>query len=76
MKYTVYGFLTELFYINNISCSTLKNIYLFIFGCAGSSLLHRLFSSCGEQTAHCSGFSCCGTWVLGHMDSVVVAPGL
>ena len=24
-------------------------IYLFIFGCAGSSLLHRLLSSCGEQ---------------------------
>ena len=24
-------------------------IYLFIFGCVGSSLLHRAFSSCGEQ---------------------------
>ena len=24
-------------------------IYLFIFGCAGSPLLHKLFSSCGEQ---------------------------
>ena len=24
-------------------------IYLFISGCAGSSLPHRLFSSCGEQ---------------------------
>ena len=22
--------------------------YLFVFGCAGSSLLHRLFSSCGK----------------------------
>ena len=24
-------------------------MYLFIFGCAGSSLLHGLFSSCSEQ---------------------------
>ena len=36
-------------------------IYLFIFGCAGSSLLHRLFCSCGEQggtlSLQCTGFS-------------------
>ena len=56
------------------------NFFLFFFltfGCAGSSLLHRLFSSCdkqgllsscGAQASHCSGFSCCeayglqGTW--------------
>ena len=40
--------------------------YLFIFGCAGSWLLHEIFSSCGEQlllsscsaqVPHCSGFS-------------------
>ena len=45
-----------------------KYIYLFIFGCAGSSLLGGLFSSCGKQGSlsscgvwafHCSGFSCC-----------------
>ena len=24
-------------------------IYLFVYGCDGSSLLHRLFSSCGKQ---------------------------
>ena len=24
-------------------------VFFFIFGCAGSSLLHRLFSSCGER---------------------------
>ena len=28
-----------------------KLFYLFIFGCAGSLLLHGLFSSCGEQGA-------------------------
>ena len=26
-----------------------KNVYLCIFGCAGSLLLHGLFSSCGER---------------------------
>ena len=48
--------------------------HLFIFGCAESSLLSGLFSSCGEwgllsywgaQASHCSDFSCCGTWALG-----------
>ena len=46
----------------------LNFIYLFIFGCAGSSLLLGLCSSCSElgvlssydvQASHCSGFSCC-----------------
>ena len=27
------------------------NLYLFIFGCAGSSVLQRLFLSCSEQGA-------------------------
>ena len=27
----------------------LNKIYLFIFGCFGSSLLHTAFSSCGER---------------------------
>ena len=45
----------------------------FIFGCAGSSLLLELFSSCGDWgllsgcdawPSHFSGFSC-GAWVLG-----------
>ena len=46
-----------------------KQFYVFIysFGCAGSSLLHRLFSgcgkhglffSCGARASHCGGFSC------------------
>ena len=43
------------------------NLYFFIFGCAGSSLLPglfsscgggRLLSSCGVQASHCSGLSC------------------
>ena len=53
-------------------------IYLFIFGCAGSSLLCRLFFSCRDwgllssyraRVSHCSDFSCfqeplCSTWDL------------
>ena len=47
------------FFLNNC-------VYLFVFGCAGSSLLHGPFSglseqglrsSCGAQACHCSGFS-------------------
>ena len=52
-----------------------------IFGCVGSSLLHRFLSSCSEQdllfsydvqSSHCAGFSCCGTTGSRHLDSVVV----
>ena len=48
-------------------------IYLFVFGCAGSSLLHGLFSSCGQQgllsswsmqASYRADFSC-GVRVLG-----------
>ena len=48
--------------------------YLFMFGCAGSSLLCRLFSGCGERrllcgcgarASHCSGFPCGRAWGLG-----------
>ena len=52
-------------------------IYVFIvFGCAGSLLLHRLFSNfskegflsaCGVQASHCGGFSCWGAQALGHL---------
>ena len=51
-------------------------IYVFIiFVCAGSSLLHGLFFSCGEwrllsdcsaQASHCGDFSCCSAWTLGY----------
>ena len=36
----------------------------------------RLLSSCGVRASHCSGFSCCGAWVLGPTGSVVVVHGL
>ena len=48
-------------------------INCFIFGCAGSLLLHELFpsfsekgllSSCSAQASHSGGFSC-GAWALG-----------
>ena len=49
------------------------NLFYF-FGCAGSLLLQRLFSSCGEQglrsscdaqASHSGGFSCYKAWALG-----------
>ena len=59
-----------------------KFIYLFIFGCVGSSLLrvgflHLLRAGatlcCAAPVSHCSGFSCCGARALGTQTSVVVA---
>ena len=56
----------------------------FFFGCVGSSLLWRLFSSCGERgllagygapASHRTGFSY-GAWVLGAWASVDGAQGL
>ena len=53
-------------------------LYLFIFGCAGSAFLlwffsscreQDLLSSCGAQTSHCSGWSCCRARALGHPGS-------
>ena len=62
-------------------------VYLFIWGCAGPSLLCRLFSSCGERAAHCGGLSHFGagsrtsglsSWGSGALDTgfIVVAHGL
>ena len=34
--------------------------HLFIFGRAGSSLLHGLFCSCDSRASHCSDICCCG----------------
>ena len=54
------------------------NFQFFILGCAGSSLLHRLFCSCSERgllsscsawVSHFGGFSCCGARGLGLVDS-------
>ena len=48
-------------------------IYLFIFGCVGSSLLHAGFLQlrqagatlrCSVWASPCGGFSCCGAWAL------------
>ena len=56
--------------------------YLFI-GCAGSSLLCRLFSSCGQPglLSRCGAqvllwLSCCRAQALRHTGSVVTAPAL
>ena len=60
-------------------------IYLFIFGCVGSSLLRVGFLQlwraavtprCSAWASHCGGFSCCRAWALGTQASVVVAHGL
>ena len=58
-------------------------IYLFIFGCTGSSLLCGLSLveasrgfRCGARTSHCGGFSCHRAQALGVRASVVVTHGL
>ena len=58
-----------------VCCLLLKDfLHLFIFGCAGSSLLREgflwvwragLLSVCGVQASHCGGFSGCGAQALG-----------
>ena len=59
-----------------------KFIYLFIFGCVGSSLLRAGFhSSCSEQgilfvvvrgLLIAVASLCCGAWALGVLASIVV----
>ena len=61
----------------------LKKIYLFSFGCIGSSLPRVGFLSCcselgllfvgGARVSHCGGFSYCRARALGVRASVVVA---
>ena len=46
-------------------------LYVFMIDLAGSSWLHGLFSSCGEQGL----LSCCGAQALGAQASVLVAHG-
>ena len=62
-----------------------KFIYLFIYGCVGSLLLHAGFLQlqrvgatlrCGARASHCSGSSCCRARALGARASVVVVHGL
>ena len=47
-------------------------VIYFVFGCAGSLLVHGLFCSCGEVGL----LSSCGAWALGHVGFSSVAPGL
>ena len=67
----------------------LKNIFIYLFiylfGCVGSLLLHAGFLwlrragatlRCVARAPHCSGFSCWGARALGARVSVVVACGL
>ena len=59
-------------------------IYLFLaaldlhcFSQAFSSCSKRgLLSGCSAQVSHCSGFSCCRVWALGHTGSVAMVHGL
>ena len=46
--------------------------------CTGFLYLQRVRAAFrrGAWASHCSGFSCCGAWVLGAWASVVVAHGL
>ena len=50
-------------------------ISLFIFGCAGSSLLWGNFSF-STPASHCGGFSWCRAWTPGHAGSGVAVPRL
>ena len=67
------------------SLFSFENLFIFIFGCVGSSLLREGFSlvaaSRGYSSLRCAGFSlggfsCCGTRAIGAWASVVVARGL
>ena len=61
-KYWFFFFLSWLCRSLAVTCGIFRFIYLlvylFIFGCAGSSLLHKFFSSCREWGLHSS----CGGW--------------
>ena len=72
----------------SIRSSFVNFIYLFIFGCAGSSLLCGFFSSClelellssgGTRASHRGGFSCLGpggSRAVAHMLSCSMARGI
>jgi len=55
---TIDNYKTGEFPLRRIFLNDIFNL-LSIFGCAGSLLLHGLFSSCAVQASHCNGFSCC-----------------
>ena len=71
-------FLLQIEDLGQLCCQMMVSIFLFIyiFCCAGSSLLLRglslvlsewglLFRWCSVRASHCSNFSCCGAWALG-----------
>ena len=43
----------------------LKKLFINLFGCAGSLLLHGLFSTWRARASYCGSFSCCGAQALG-----------
>ena len=51
-------------------------LFIFVFGCAGSSLRCGLFCSCSVGASHCRGFSRHGARPLGVWASGVVTRGL
>ena len=51
-------FFTCIVFVQFLKKGYLFIIILFIFGCAGSSLLHGIFSSCSEQRL----LSICNAW--------------
>ena len=76
---------THTYEVYNILHTYFKNLFIlfiFMFGCVGSSLLHAGFLKlrqagvtlcCGGRASHCGGFSWCGARALGSRASVVVA---
>ena len=59
-------------YLRDVQRTFLKNNFItFVFGCAGSLLLHRLFSSCGEWEL----LSSCSAWLLVAAASLVESTG-
>ena len=58
-----------------MQCSREELVSCIILAALGLRCCARAFSTCSERDSHFSGFSCCRTWALGHMSSVVAAPG-
>ena len=52
-----------------------KDIFILVFGCGGSSLLHEGFLWLQVWAPHCIGFSCGGAQALGMWASVVTMRG-
>ena len=72
--------------LNSVFKKNNNFVYLFVFGCAGSSFLLRLslvavshgllLFNCGLQASYCGGFSCCRAGILECWTLVVAAYGL